>query len=135
MKGLHLLAISAAMSVLLIFAAAEADAQRRPAGGGLRTMPPVPRDPIQNFIIVETEVIQTVEPETDEKQAVTPPADPAPPPPEPRKPYAIGSTYSSIPSGCMKLIEVGASYYHCNGEWYQSVSSGNGAQYLAVRMP
>ena len=22
--------------------------------------------------------------------------------PEPRKPYAIGSTYSSIPSGCMK---------------------------------
>ena len=135
MKGLHLLAISAAMSALLIFAAAEADAQRRPVGGGQRSMPPVHRNSIRGIIIVERQVIQTVEPETDAKQAVAPPAAPAAAAPEPRKPYAIGSTYSSIPSGCMKLIEDGASYYHCNGEWYRSVSSGNGVQYLAVRAP
>lgn len=133
MNGLHLLAISAAMSALLIIAAAEADAQQRPVGGGTRIMPPVPRD--RDVIIVERQVTQTVEPDTDAKQAVAPPAAPAAAAPEPRKPYAIGSTYSSIPSGCMKLIEDGASYYHCNGEWYQSVSSGNGVQYLAVRAP
>jgi hypothetical protein len=135
MKGLHLLAISAAMSALLIFAAAEADAQRPTAGGVPRIMPPVPRDRVGDLVIVEREVIQTVEAEKDAKQAATPPAAPAPAAPEPRKPYAIGSTYSSIPSGCMKLIEDGASYYHCNGEWYRSVSSGSGVQYLAVREP
>ena len=35
----------------------------------------------------------------------------------------------------MKQIEDGASYYHCNGEWYRSISSGNDVQYLAVRAP
>ena len=135
MKGRHLLAISAAMSALPIIAAAEADAQQSPVGGGPRITPPVPRDRVRDVIIVEKEVTQTVEPETDAKQAVAPPAAPVAPVPEPRKPYAIGNTYSSIPSGCMKLIENGASYYHCNGEWYQSVSSGNGGQYLAVRGP
>lgn len=134
-KGLHLLAISAAMSVLLIFAAAEGDAQQRPAGGVPRNVPPVPRDRIGDVIIVEREIIRTVEPATEAKPAVAPPAAPAAAAPEPRKPYAIGSTYSSIPSGCMKLIEGGASYYHCNGDWYRSVSSGAGAQYLAVRAP
>ena len=135
MKGLHLLAIGAVMSVSLNVAAAEADAQRRPVDRGARVMPPVPHDRIRDGIVVEREVIQTVEPETDAKQAVAPPATPAAPAPEPRKPYAIGSSYSSIPSGCMKLIEYGASYYHCNGEWYQSVRSGNSVKYLAVRAP
>ena len=38
MKALPLLAMSAAMSALLIFASAEADAQQRAAGGGPRNM-------------------------------------------------------------------------------------------------
>ena len=98
-------------------------------------MPHVPRDSVRGFIIVEREVIRTVERETDAKQAVVPAAAPEAAAPEPRKPYVIGSTHSSIPSGCMKLIEGGASYYHCNGEWYQSISSGNNVQYLAVQAP
>ena len=55
----------------------------------------------------------------------------APPPPPPRKPYKIGASYASLPPGCMKLIEAGASYYLCNGEWYRQTGSG----YLAVRAP
>ena len=132
MKGLHLLAISAAMSALVIFAAAEADSQRRPVGSGQRSMPRIPRH--HDFIIIEREVIRTVEREPDAKQAPAPPPAPAAPP-EPRKPYVIGRTYSAIPSGCMKLIEDGASYYYCQGDWYRLVGRGNRAQYLAVRKP
>jgi hypothetical protein len=131
MNGLHLLTISAAMSALLIFAAAEADSQRGPAGGP-RSMPRLPRD--RDVIIIEREVIRTVEREPEAKQDVPPPATPAAVP-ESRTPYVIGRTYNSIPSGCMKLIKDGASYYHCNGEWYQSVGRGNGARYMAVRGP
>ena len=130
MKGLHLLGNSAAMSALLIFAAVEVDAQRRPVGGGQRSMPHIPRD--RGFIIIEREVIRTVEREPEAKPV--PPPAPAPVP-EPRKPYVIGRTYSSVPSGCMKQIEDGASYYYCSGDWYRSVGRGNRAQYLAVRKP
>lgn len=132
MKGLHLLAISAVISAFVIFAAVEVEAQRRPVGGGQRSMPRIPRD--RGFIIIEREVVRTVEREPEAKQAPAPPAAPAAAP-EPRKPYVIGRTYSSIPSGCMKLIEEGASYYYCSGDWYQSVGRGNRAQYLAVRKP
>ena len=129
MKGLHLLAARAAMSAWLICVAAQADAQQRRLPDGPRRPAPWPRDRVRDVIIVEREVVETVVVEP-EGQAV-PPEAPAEPPPEPRKPYAIGSTYSSIPSGCMKLIQDGAIYYHCNGEWYRPV----GSEYLAVRMP
>ena len=59
------------------------------------------------------------------------PAAPPAPPPEPRKPYVLGRTYSSLPGGCGKLIQDGASYYVCSGEWYRQV----GSEYKAVRMP
>ena len=60
-------------------------------------------------------------------------AEPAPPaPPPPRKPYVIGRTYSALPGGCMKLLERGASFYQCSGEWYRRTGSG---AYLAVREP
>jgi hypothetical protein len=60
-----------------------------------------------------------------------PAAPPPAPPPAPRKPYVLGRTYDSLPGGCMKLLQDGASYYHCSGEWYRQV----GSQYKAVRMP
>ena len=54
----------------------------------------------------------------------------------PRKPYVIGSTYASLPpQGCMKLIEDGASYYFCSGEWYRQLGAGRGAKYRAVARP
>ena len=82
------------------------------------------------FVIVEDEpeVVHDVVVVHD-KAAEQPP--PAPPPP-PRKPYVIGRTYSALPGGCMKLLEHGASFYQCSGEWYRRTGSG---AYLAVREP
>lgn len=72
-------------------------------------------------IIIEREVVREV-----------PPAPPPSPSPEgegsKRKPYVIGSTYASLPGGCMKLIEDGVSYYYCGGEWYKQT----GKLYRAV---
>lgn len=127
------MAMSAAMSALLVFAAAKADAQWRPIGRPPPGLPHYPREHFHDFILIEREVVHTVVTVPEEKPAA-PPAAPAAPT-EPRKPYVLGGTYSSIPGGCMKLIEDGASYYHCNGEWYRSVGSGNSTQYLAVREP
>jgi hypothetical protein len=136
MKGLHLLAVSAAMSALLIFAATGAAAQSRPVGGGPRHLPPPSvNGPILGFpgvFVVEREVVHIIEREVVRD---VPPAAPAAPAPEPRKPYAIGSSYASLPGGCMKLIADGASYYHCSGEWYQRVTGGSGVQYVAVVGP
>jgi len=130
-------------SVLCAFAAAEADAQQRAAGGGPRITIPPPA-PIGSFgtfpgvIVVEREVPVIVE-----REAPPPPA--AAPLPEqaqggakapPRKPYVIGSSYDSLPpEGCMKLIEGGASYYYCDGEWYRQVGDGRDATYRAVAQP
>jgi hypothetical protein len=78
--------------------------------------------------VVEREVPVIVEREVP----VTPP--PAPPLQEegknepPRKPYVIGNTYDSLPAGCMKMIEEGAAYYYCDGEWYRQ----EGKSYRAV---
>jgi opacity protein-like surface antigen len=139
-KGTHLLGLSAAMSALLILAAAQAAAQARPGGQG----------PRNNFsghsnhfswegahgfnngvFVIEREVPIIIEREVvREKPAEPPAAAPAPPP---RKPYVIGSTYDSLPAGCMKMIEGGDSYYYCDGEWYQQVSGGRSATYKAVQ--
>jgi hypothetical protein len=41
----------------------------------------------------------------------------------------IGASYASLPGGCMKMIEEGASYYYCGGgEWYKQT----GKLYRAV---
>ena len=150
MKTLHLLTVSAAMCALLVLAAGEAGAQRPVAGLGPRTPPLVPRDhggwkhggKHHGFgggiwiverpfgyaqdrevpVIVEREVVV---------REVVPAAPPAPPPP-PRKPFVVGKSYASLPGGCMKLIEGGASYYYCGGgEWYRAA----GKQYRAVSKP
>jgi hypothetical protein len=56
----------------------------------------------------------------------------APPPPPPRELYVIGRSYGSLPGGCMKMIEGGASYFYCSGEWYRAVGA---SRYEAVVSP
>ena len=149
MKTLHLLAVSAVASAVLIFAASEVDAQARSYG---------PRNNFSghsnlfswergggrhhgfhggfgNVWVVEREVPVYIEVPT-----------PAPPPPADansgtlnrdvpeiaRKPYVIGASYASLPGGCMKMIEEGVSFYYCSGEWYRQVGEGRSASYRAV---
>jgi hypothetical protein len=135
MKPLHLLGISAAMSALLIFAAAEADAEPAGVGGGFRHVPPPSHGGHFNgffpgFFVYDREVIHVIEREPAPR-ADPPPAAPAPLAP-PREPYVIGKTYASLPGPCMKMIEDGASYYLCSGDWYRQVGSGSNTQYRAI---
>jgi hypothetical protein len=154
MKPLHLLMTGAAMAGLLIFAAAEAGAQQR-ALGGPRIMLPSHANHFSwegrhggfhgngggfgalrhaqdgRVFIIEREVPVIVEREVvreipaPEKEAHSS----APLSPGQRPRFVIGSSYASLPGGCMKLIEEGASYYFCGGgEWYRQV----GKQYRAV---
>ncbi len=105
---------------------------------GPRTSPPAPApigvfNGLPGFIVVEREVVRVVE--------RTPPPPAAVPLPiasqqggtgEKRKPYVIGESYASLPGGCMKMIEGGASHYWCGGgEWYRP----DGKQYRAVAKP
>ena len=129
MKAVHLLAFAAGL-----VAASAAGAQQhyriggysppgRPGGGfhGHRgfAIPWIVDD--DRVVVVEREVIREV-----------PVAAPAPePPPKPRKPYAIGASYDSLPGGCMKQIEAGGSYFYCSGDWYRQA----GKLYVAVREP
>ena len=129
----------AAMSALLILAASGADAQRLPTGG-FRSAPP-PQRGMHGFhggffpffpydretvYIVEREVVRDDPPA--QKQAAEPPAPP-------RELYVIGRSYSSLPGGCMKLIDEGVSFYNCSGDWYRQVGAGRGARYRAVAQP
>jgi hypothetical protein len=135
MKVPHLL-VSAA-GAALIFAASGAEAQQRPIGGGPRNHLPANGDGMHGkprfvlpFFWVEQQDPVIIEKEVVKEVLVV--AEPKPPPPPPREPYAVGKTYASLPpSGCMKLIEDGASYYLCSGEWYQQV----GGKYKAVAKP
>ena len=81
------------------------------------------------FVILEAPEVY-YEREIVREVPVAAPAPPPPPPP-PRKPYVLGRTYDSLPGGCMKMVERGASYFHCSGEWYRKVPGG----YRAVRQP
>ena len=138
MKGLHLLALNAAFSALLILAATQqAGAQRAPSGGG--QMGDVGhRDRghkrVGDVFLIDQDVVEVVEVEKA-APAAAPAAPPAAEPataPEKREPYKIGRSYASLPGGCMKMIEDGASYYFCGGEeWYQLV----GGKYKAVDQP
>ena len=145
MKAPHLLAFGAAAAVMLS-AASGAEAQQRPIGGGPRNWIPANGGGMQGMhgrhgihgrggfflplfwddrddpVIIEKTVVQEV-----------PVAAPPPPPPPPkREPYAVGKNYDTLPpQGCMKMIEDGASYYLCSGEWYQQV----GSKYKAVAKP
>ena len=134
MKALHRLGFGAAAAGLLVLAAGGAVAQQRPPMG-LRT-PPAGHGGHHGgrnirglpYYVVEREVVRVIEVEVP--VPVAPPPPPAAPP-EPRKPFVIGDSYASLPGGCMKLIEDGASYYYCGGDWYRQA----GRHYEAVARP
>lgn len=150
MKGLLL------ASALMVLAATGADAQRRPAGQGPRNVissgggPSAPigsvgtvgdgrigrgdgRKLVGDVWIVEDNDVEVVEVPV-EKAAAAAPAEPAKKEEEekPREPYVVGNSYNSLPGGCMKMLQDGASYYLCNGDWYQATGGG---QYKAVKAP
>jgi hypothetical protein len=142
--------ILAAIIGLTVFTSGEAGAQQRPAGGGARINIPSHANHfswerghggfhgngggVGGVFIVERQVPVIVEREVVRE---VPPAPPPTPSPEgegrKRKPYVIGSSYASLPGGCMKLIDEGVSYYFCGGgEWYRQTGSGRDSQYRAV---
>ena len=162
MKPLHLLSTSAALSALLLVAAALTSAQQRPIGvngitpivnGGEFGWKNLPRrfdnggrfDHGGRFgrgrfhgggfgfgggtIYVEREVPVYIEREVVREVPVEVPVEPE----KPREPYVIGKSYASLPGSCMKMIEDGASYYYCDGEWYQETGWGRDAKYKAVK--
>ena len=148
MKRRHLLVLSAAVAVAPVLAATSAQAQQRAVGGPRITIPSHSNHfswerghgfhgGFGGVFIVEREVPVIVEREMVREVPITPP----PTPPHQgegskRKPYVVGGTYASLPGGCMKMIEDGASYYFCGGgEWYRQTGDGSGAKYRGVARP
>lgn len=129
MKALHL--VAAVLAIAASSAAAQTPAN--PRFGYARPAPPPLPGPIFGLpyfyepypVVIEREVVREV--------PVL--VEPAAPPPEPREPYVIGKSYASLPGGCLKMIQSGASYFYCSGEWYRQVGEGSGALYKAVAMP
>jgi len=127
------------LAVLLLLAAAQAVAQSAPITSRPWLPPPPPPQGQMNgtfnggVIFVEREYVPVVEREVVREVTIAEPPAAAPPPP--RKPYVIGRNYSSLPGACMKIIEDGAQYYYCSGEWYRQVGTGSAAQYKAVAQP
>ena len=128
MKALRFLALS-------VLAASAANAQSLPPGGFRSPPPRVGGGGIHGgfggaFFPIETETVY-VEREVIREVPVAAPAPPAPPPP-PRKPWSLGASYDSLPSGCMKMLSDGVSFYNCSGEWYRQVAAHS---YKAVTGP
>jgi hypothetical protein len=89
-----------------------------------------------NFIILEREPTVVVEREVVVREVPVAAPAPSAPPPAPRNPYVVGNSYASLPGGCMKMIEGGASYYWCSGgEWYRETAGGSAGRYKAVARP
>ena len=141
MNARHLLAVGAAAAMLLS-AASPAEAQQR-TGGGFRTPVPTHKRFVFPFVfvervpvVIEREVIRevpvVVSGTPNDANSGTPNRDV---PELAREPYVLGKSYASLPGGCMKLIEEGASYYLCSGEWYRQVGSGSAAKFKAVARP
>lgn len=81
------------------------------------------------FIYEEPEVVHDVLVVHDQPAAAP---EPPPAPPAPRERYVIGKSYASLPGGCMKMVEAGANYFLCSGDWYREVGRD---QYKAVAAP
>ena len=127
--------MKAALSLAVILAARSAAAQP-PSTTGIK-FAPAPRPHHHGgvffpffFPVAQREVVH----EVVEREVVREvPAKPATPPaPPPREPYVIGHSYTSLPAGCMKMVEGGARFFRCSGEWYQELGKG---QYKAVAAP
>ena len=137
MKAPHLLASVGAVAAMSIVAASGAEAQYLgppppssfPGHGGMHGT----RGFYYPFVFVEQQPPVIIQREVVREVPVV--VQPPPPPPPPRKPYKIGASYSTLPGGCMKMIEDGASFYLCSGEWYRQVGSGSAPTYKAVEAP
>ena len=129
----------AAVGAALILAATAAAAQA-PTTSGMKFAPAPPK-PRGHFLfngfgfgfatpIVERELVtHVIEREVVHEVPVNAAAPPPPPAPEP---YVLGRSYASLPSGCMKMVERGATYYNCSGDWYREVGR---SRYKAVAAP
>ena len=132
MKAPHLTAAITAIAATLALAPAAASAQqtipmkfgRAPPRQNVITpgfgfgFPFVEREVVHH--VYEREIIREV------------PVEVAPPPP-PRAAFVVGKSYDSLPGGgCMKMIDSGATFFNCSGEWYREVGS---RQYKAVESP
>ena len=144
MKRRHLFILAAA-NVLPVLAVTSAQAQQRPVPG-LRITIPTHANHFSwerhhgfhgGVFIVEREVPVIVEREVVREVKMANSGTLNRDVPElARKPYVIGGTYASLPpQGCMKMIEDGASYYFCSGEWYRQLGDGRGARYRAIARP
>lgn len=148
MKVLRLSLAMAAISALILLAAGKAPAQTQVSPAprlelhGVQVSPPAHpghmggvghgfRGFFPGFFYAEPEVVHDVVYVHDA------PAEPPPSagPPPPRKPFVLGRTYSSLPGGCMKMIDRGITYYQCSGEWYRQLGGGRGGPYRAVAQP
>ncbi len=132
---------SIGVAAVLLLASASGGARQLPVGGH-RSPTPAPhhhggkpgfRGGFPIFVIERAPTV-IIEREVVRELAAAPEPAPPPPPP-PREPYVIGRSYSSLPGGCMKLIEDGESYYYCGGEWYRQIGGGSRARYQAVARP
>jgi hypothetical protein len=124
------------IGALAMLVATQVAAQSRGVGGGFRHLPPPPPVVGGPFLgwpgVYVVERVHVIEREVVKEVPAAPPPEPPPPP---RKPYVIGASYDTLPTGCMKLIENGASYYLCSGEWYRQTKSDSGVSYKAVKAP
>jgi hypothetical protein len=123
--------MGAALTAVLLLAATASAQQTIPMKFG--RAPPAPRTsvivPGFGWPFYERDVVHHVY----EREVIREvPAEPAPPPPPPRKAFAIGRSYDSLPGGCMKMVEGGASYFYCGGDWYREVGR---SLYQAVASP
>ena len=139
MKAPHFPGVGAAAAALLMVAASAAEAEPRVVIGGWSAPPRHHGGGLRGrhgrhgfhvpYYVVEREPTVIIEREVVREVPVI--VEAPPPPPPPREPYVIGRSYASLPGGCMKLIEEGAAYYYCGGEWYRQA----GKQYRAVHAP
>ena len=66
----------------------------------------------------------------------TPPPPPtAPPPPAVTTPLPIDATMWQLPSGCLKIVVSGTTYYQCGPSWLVPQQSDKGPYYQVVPPP
>lgn len=66
----------------------------------------------------------------------TPPPPPsAPPPPPVTSPLPIDATMWQLPSGCLKIVVGGATYYQCGPSWLAPQTCDKGPYYQVVPPP
>ena len=49
--------------------------------------------------------------------------------------YAYGTTFATLPGGCVYTAQGVATYYSCSGTWFAPYYGANGAYYRVVPPP